>query len=333
MRSGYDDSARHQNLIQQRYDDYHDQYSDMPPRYENPTFDVRDSYQGQFHNEPQFYMSRGNMGSIDGSFHPIALPQIAYGDEQPFLRGYTYDLSQYGISEQQFIGLLDAINVAIIPNPENQIFQKGANIAGWFLPGAASIGLTLGQIGVGLGTSLGHASAVARILSTANLQLFLPKGLEICIGKTEDVNNEVGLAPGSQQPKSFAISPEERRAYFGSLIAPLSRVLPPLQQNGRSDPIAMLGRGLASRTNQKKIEKAEKEMAKGKKTKNVDSLEGGLRWLIVRQASADALVYWRNSTASSVPQEQVQARSDSQIGYYDSRSNQAGSRDVISPSV
>lgn len=80
-------------------------------------------------------MSRaGDMGSTgDANFRPLALPQIAYGGEQPFLRGYTRELGQYGISEQEFMGLLDAINVAIIPNPENQIFQKGANIAGWFL--------------------------------------------------------------------------------------------------------------------------------------------------------------------------------------------------------
>ena len=48
-----------------------------------------------------------------------------------------------------------------------------------YSPGAAGIGLMVGQIGVGLGTHLGHASGLAKILSSANLQLFLPKGLEI----------------------------------------------------------------------------------------------------------------------------------------------------------
>lgn len=101
----------------------------------------------------------------------------------------------------------------------------------------------------------------------------------VSIGKTEDVNAEVGLAfQGSRRPNSYGISPEERQAYFGDLIAPLSRVLPPLQQNGRNDPIAQLGRGLAIRTNQKKIQKADKDMAKGK-TKNMNSLEGRLKWV------------------------------------------------------
>lgn len=66
-------------------------------------------------------------------FRPLILPQIAYGEGQPFLRGYSEDLAHYGIYERDFIALVDAVNVAILPNPENQIFQKGANIAGWFV--------------------------------------------------------------------------------------------------------------------------------------------------------------------------------------------------------
>jgi hypothetical protein len=66
-------------------------------------------------------------------FRPLVLPQIAYGDGQPFLRGYSDKLAHYGIYEMDFIALVDAVNVAILPNPENQIFQKGANIAGWFV--------------------------------------------------------------------------------------------------------------------------------------------------------------------------------------------------------
>lgn len=65
---------------------------------------------------------------------------------------------------------------------------------------------------------------------------------------------------------------------FGNRLAPLSRVLPSLQQSGRNDPVAMLGRSLASRTNQKKMQKAEKDMAKGK-NKSIDGLEAGIQWV------------------------------------------------------
>lgn len=46
-------------------------------------------------------------------------------------------------------------------------------------PGSAGIGLMAGQIGVGIGTAFGHASMVAKTLSKANLELFIPNGLEI----------------------------------------------------------------------------------------------------------------------------------------------------------
>lgn len=74
-----------------------------------------------------------NLSREQDFFRPLVLPQIAYGEGQPFLRGYSEDLAHYGIYEMDFIDLVDAVNVAILPNPENQIFQKGASIAGWFV--------------------------------------------------------------------------------------------------------------------------------------------------------------------------------------------------------
>lgn len=115
----------------------------LPPRYEPPAYEShpRKWYQGQpYDGQPcdgQQYYERRAVTDMrcprDANFRPIALPQISYGDGQPFLRGYANELVRYGISEGGFIRLVDAINVAIIPNPENQIFQKGANIAGWFM--------------------------------------------------------------------------------------------------------------------------------------------------------------------------------------------------------
>ena len=66
-------------------------------------------------------------------FPPVILPQIGYGKGQPFLRGYSQVFRRRGISRTDFIHAIDAINVAIMPNPEAAIFQKGANIAGWFM--------------------------------------------------------------------------------------------------------------------------------------------------------------------------------------------------------
>jgi hypothetical protein len=92
------------------------------------------------------------------------------------------------------------------------------------------------------------------------------------------VDSEVGISPGAARPDSISVSPTQRQAYYGELIAPLSQVLPPLQQSGRNDPIALLGRGMSSRDSQKKLEKAQKKLDKGK-SKKLDSLEGGLKWV------------------------------------------------------
>ncbi|KAJ5938692.1 hypothetical protein N7466_001826 [Penicillium verhagenii] len=145
---------------QQGYNGYQNRGPPLPPRCEPPPYasDNQSWYQEEPYNGQRFdeqpyngqrfdeqsYYQQGpvrdmgyprDMGysSRDAGFRPIALPQISYGDGQPFLRGYSNELSRYGISEAEFIRLVDAINVAIIPSPENQIFQKGANIAGWFV--------------------------------------------------------------------------------------------------------------------------------------------------------------------------------------------------------
>ena len=48
-----------------------------------------------------------------------------------------------------------------------------------YRPGAAGIGLAVGQIGLGIGSAVGHATLLSRALSDANLRLFVPEGLEI----------------------------------------------------------------------------------------------------------------------------------------------------------
>jgi hypothetical protein len=102
-----------------------------------PRYNVAQSYD----NNQQLQQNELNrLGALRSSpsrhadyFRPVALPQITYGDGQPFLRGYSDDLSQYGIDKSRFMNVLDAVNVAIVPNPEAQIGQKAANIAGFFL--------------------------------------------------------------------------------------------------------------------------------------------------------------------------------------------------------
>ena len=90
------------------------------------------------------------------------------------------------------------------------------------------------------------------------------------------MDNEVGLS--LQRKPLDGSSPEDRLMCYGDLVAPLSRTLPPLERVGRNDPIAMLGRGIGHRDDQRKRKKAEEKIGKGKSEKG-DELEGGLKWV------------------------------------------------------
>lgn len=90
-------------------------------------------YDDEEYTQPQAQQSLVRNGQEDGMFRPLALPQIAHGEGKPFLRGYSDESRQYGVSEDDFIQTVDKINKAIIPNPETQIFQKAAQITDHFV--------------------------------------------------------------------------------------------------------------------------------------------------------------------------------------------------------
>lgn len=80
-----------------------------------------------------------------------------------------------------------------------------------------------------------------------------------------------GSGPGAR--------PEDRVAVYGNLVAPLTDVLPPVQNSGgRSDPLVMLGQRFSDKSNDKQLRKAQEDMQKGK-TKKYNALEGDLRWV------------------------------------------------------
>lgn len=96
------------------------------------------------------------------------------------------------------------------------------------------------------------------------------------IGSTKDLDKEVGGRSYSQV--QYSASPEERLDAYGDLLAPITEVLPEAQNQGRRDPIAMIGKGLGDQQTRKKNARAEKKLAKGKSDK-MDEVEGGLKWV------------------------------------------------------
>ncbi|PNP83933.1 hypothetical protein FNYG_02621 [Fusarium nygamai] len=252
-------------------------YSDEPPSYSLHAYDAPSSSRPRssqmpsrlnIYQQPSYsYSSPETMASNtrfpfdqpsfqNSDFRPLILPQIAFGEGEPFLRGYSSEMNRYGISRDQFLRVVDEINVARTPNPEAKLFQMGAGIAGWFVPGVASIGLLAGQAGVGVATAFGHASIVSKALSKANMELFSPNGLEICT--------------------------------YGPRIAFVNEILPDRSDMGRQDPLAMAGRALNKRSNKRKAQDAQERLDKGEKKdkgkrrlfKSYDDIE----WPVVKVA-------------------------------------------------
>ena len=77
---------------------------------------------------------------------PVAIPQTGYGQGVPFLRAYSDQLEHAGIPQRTFVEFLDALNVTIVPNPETQIANKAAGLAGWFVYVPLFIVLTIDRV-------------------------------------------------------------------------------------------------------------------------------------------------------------------------------------------
>ncbi|KAF5589726.1 hypothetical protein FPCIR_6704 [Fusarium pseudocircinatum] len=284
-------------------------YGDEPPSYSLHAYDASSSSRPRSSQMPSrlnvyqqtsySYSSPGTMASNtrlpfdqfsskNTDFRPLILPQIAFGEGEPFLRGYSSEMNRYGISRDQFLRVVDEINVARTPNPEAKLFQMGAGIAGWFVPGVASIGLLAGQAGVSVATAFGHASIVSKALSKANMELFSPNGLEICIITTEDLDTELGISSHGIRDMPYNTPPVDRLSTYRPRIAFVNEILPDRSDMGRQDPLAKVGRALNKRSNKRKVQDAQERVDKGEKKdkgkrrlfKSYDDIE----WLVVKVA-------------------------------------------------
>jgi hypothetical protein len=70
----------------------------------------------------------------------------------------------------------------------------------------------------------------------------------------------------------------QRLQSYGTLLAPLTTILPPLQNSGRNDLSAQFGARLSSKQQSKAWEKAQKDLSKGK-GKKAQSLEKNFHWV------------------------------------------------------
>lgn len=161
----------------------------------------------------------------------------------------------------------------------------------------------------------------------------------ICNAK--DVDGELGLSQYDAQRRFIpGPYPQDRVAAYGGLLAPLTKVLPPVENAGRHDPLAGIGNFLNNRATQKKVRKAQKREAKGK-DKKMNRLEGSVQWvscrdsfpplpqsypgrltrcaqIMVRQASPGAVEHWQKTLKQSdreLEQDQAQETASRRRGH------------------
>ena len=92
-----------------------------------------------------------------------------------------------------------------------------------------------------------------------------------------NVNAEIGIRDGSTGSMAGA-SPEDRLASYGNYIAPISVILPPVRTAKRNDPLAVIGRTIGQRDQQRKMGHAQDDLDKGKTEKSA-KLEQGVKWV------------------------------------------------------
>ena len=92
-----------------------------------------------------------------------------------------------------------------------------------------------------------------------------------------NVNAEIGIRDGPTGSMA-GTSPEDRLTSYGNYIAPISVILPPVRAGKRNDPLAVIGRSIGQRDQQKKMSKAQEELEKGK-MEDFAKLEQGVKWV------------------------------------------------------
>lgn len=100
----------------------------------------------------------------------------------------------------------------------------------------------------------------------------------ISIGKTRDVDNELGISTYQQQRMPCATPAIDRVASYGPRVAFLTNILPDLPAQGRQDPIALAGRFFGQRSDQKKARRAQKRQDKGRRERLFFS-GGEIEWV------------------------------------------------------
>lgn len=129
---------------------------------------------------------------------PIAIPQIAIGSKaqapMPITRAYASTLQDYGISQQDFLRIIDTLNVYLAAAPPFQVMGAAGHVIG-FVPHEWALGVSAG-LGVlaGAGTAATVYFRAKRFFAKCNREIFEPRGLHMSMLKDAELLDLLGLS-------------------------------------------------------------------------------------------------------------------------------------------
>ncbi|CAK4033741.1 Hypothetical predicted protein [Lecanosticta acicola] len=144
---------------------------------------------------------------------PIAIPQVSKGVGMPFGRAYSDALSDYGISTQEFVELIESQHLRLHRTPQSprRSWQRNRRGPRTQLPTHRSRNSRLRQTRQGRNV---HNPSKA-LLKNINDEFFLPRGLRVQLVKGKELKAHLGLPPETTFAAPFhpnvQVSIHERR--------------------------------------------------------------------------------------------------------------------------
>ncbi|KAF7974311.1 hypothetical protein HWV62_12472 [Athelia sp. TMB] len=129
---------------------------------------------------------------------PMCLPQIASGFDAPFVRAHGPDAEAAGVSEEDWLAFIDALNIAMTASPPLRIVDLVGHVIG-FVPNpytfVASIFLRQSSQA---GMHKLQKALTDQLLGHANATFFEPRGLKVRLMKTAAMRSFIGLGDGGR---------------------------------------------------------------------------------------------------------------------------------------
>ncbi|KAG9524611.1 hypothetical protein KCV07_g1766, partial [Aureobasidium melanogenum] len=124
---------------------------------------------------------------------PVVVPQTAPGSNNPFTLAYSPTLLLHDIALNTFLSFLSTLNVCLANTPPLQVLDLAGGFVGMVphhIP--ALIGGSL-QATAKIAGAVTSKTRVAKLLKSANEEIFGPRGLKVEIVDTETLKQKLGI--------------------------------------------------------------------------------------------------------------------------------------------